>query len=48
MKSKKEIKHLLRKWIVLKDMLEEDGDTVSKIVAKQAESYIKTLEWILE
>jgi len=48
MKTKKEIRHLLKKWMLLKEMLEEDGDTVSRIVAKQAESYIQTLKWVLE
>jgi len=48
MKTKKEIRHLLRKWINLKEMLEECDDVVSQHVVKNAECFISTLEWVLE
>jgi len=48
MKTKKEIRHLLRQWQSLKQMLEEDGDTVSKELSYHADFYIDTLKWVLE
>jgi len=48
MRTKKEIRHLLRQWISLKKMLEECGDIVSMEVAKHADFYISTLKWVLE
>ncbi len=48
MRTKKEIRHLLREWQSLKKMLEECGDTVSLEVSKHADMYISTLKWVLE
>lgn len=48
MRSEKEIEHLLRQWISLKDMLEDCGDIVSLEVSKHADMYISTLKWVLE
>lgn len=48
MKTKKEIRHLLRQWQSLEKMLEEDGDTVSLMVINNIQPIIKTLKWVLE
>ncbi len=48
MKKQKEIRHLLRKWMSLSQMLDEDDDVVSRQVKKQIQPIIETLKWVLE
>ena len=47
MKTKKEIRHLLRQWQSLQKMLEESGDKVSLVVSGHADYIINTLKWVL-
>jgi len=47
-KTEKEIREHLKDWKELKGCLLDCGDTVSLIVAEQAEKFISTLEWVLE
>ena len=48
MKTKKEIRHLLRLWQSFRTMLEEDGDIVSPMAIDNIRPIIKTLKWVLE
>jgi hypothetical protein len=48
MKKQKEIRHLLRKWMSLNQMLDEDKDVVSRMAQDQIKPIIKTLKWVLE
>lgn len=48
MKSEKEIRKMYDDWRKLKGELLDCGDRVSKIAAKQADSYISVLKFVLD
>ena len=48
MKTEKEIRKMYDEWRELKGELDDCGDRVSKIAAKQAASYMSVLEFVLD